>query len=416
MSRRLQGIRRFCGFLLALAVLAGAAAGIYRIRQAEAGITLPIAPVRKGDFLVIIRCRGELRALRSVQIVAPIVPNLRIVWTADPGGPVKVGDPVIRFDSSSARQQLLEKQATLKQAQATLDQAVAQERITGEQDEHDLADARYDVERATLEASKTEIVSRLQGEESRIDLGVSQQKLKAQEAATQFHLTSSRAKIASLTRLRDQAQADVALTESRLSQMEIRAPVSGIVVFAPNYSQGWMNAKPFQVGDQAWPGGLLGEIPDLSTLDMQAKVEEIDRGRIVAGQEVIVRVDSLPELQLHATIGQISPLTEQSNEFPVTRSFVAYARMQHPDPRLRPGMNGGMDIVIRRIAGALSIPARAVFTRAGRPVVYLAEHGRYRPVSIQIEARNPDEVAISGVPAGATVALADPEKQEQHQL
>ena len=29
-------------------------------------------------------------------------------------------------------------------------------------------------------------------------------------------------------------------------------------------------------------------------------------------------------------------------------------------------------------------------------------------------ARNPDEVAVSGIPAGATVALADPEKKDAH--
>ena len=63
---------------------------------------------------------------------------------------------------------------------------------------------------------------------------------------------------------------------------------------------------------------VLAEMPDLSTLLMDAKVEEIDRGRISANQEVKVRVDSLPELTLKATIRQISLLAEASNEFPLT--------------------------------------------------------------------------------------------------
>ena len=89
-----------------------------------------------------------------------------------PEGQSKPGDPVIRFDPSSARQQLDEKNAALHQAQATLDQAVAQARITAEQDKLDLATARYDVERAKLEASKQAIVSVIQGEESKIDLAI----------------------------------------------------------------------------------------------------------------------------------------------------------------------------------------------------------------------------------------------------
>jgi len=35
------------------------------------------------------------------------------------------------------------------------------------------------------------------------------------------------------------------------------------------------------------------------------------------------------------------------------------------------------------------------------------------PVEVKVQARNPDEVAITGVPAGANVALVDPEKKDQ---
>src|SRR5437899_9846431 len=147
------------------------------LRRAQAASDLPVAPARKGEFLVIVRCRGELKARRSVQLTAPVnVPNLQIVWMATSGAPVTSGDTVIRFDPSSARQQLQEKEAGLRQAQATLDQALAQQRITIEQDKLDLAAARYELERARLEVSKAEIVSALQGEQSRIDLGLSEQK------------------------------------------------------------------------------------------------------------------------------------------------------------------------------------------------------------------------------------------------
>jgi multidrug efflux pump subunit AcrA (membrane-fusion protein) len=201
--------------------------------------------------------------------------------------------------------------------------------------------------------------------------------------------------------------------KSRIAEMEIKAPLTGFIVFQPNYSQGWMNAKPFKVGDNVWPGGALAEMPDLETLQMDATVEETDRGRISIGQDVRVRVDALPELTMAGKVSQISLLAEQSFEFPPTRSFRAYAAIPHPDTRLRPGMNAGMDIVINRIPGAISIPSKALFTRAGKPVVFLAESNRYRPVQVQVLARNPDEVAIAGVPAGAMIALADPDKKEK---
>jgi hypothetical protein len=66
-----------------------------------------------------------------------------------------------------------------------------------------------------------------------------------------------------------------------------------------------------------------------------------------------------------------------------------------------------MDIVVNKIPNATSIPARAIFTKAGNPIVYVGRGGTYRATPVKVEARNPDEVAISGVPAGATVALMD---------
>jgi len=307
----------------------------------------------------------------------------------------------------SEQRQLHENEAALQQAQATLDQAVADARITAEQDQRDLSTSKYDVEKAKMEVSKAEIVSKLEGEESRIDLGLAEQKLVVQEATVNLHGTSYKARIASLTRQRDQAQAQVDLTKQRLSQMELKAPLSGVVMYMQNYSQGWMNAKPFQVGDQVWPGGVVAEIPDLSTLEMEGKVEEIDRGRIAVGQETRVRIDSLPELTMPADLIAISPLTEQGFEWPRTSTFRAFGHIRQPDPRLRPAMNGNMDIVVSRIPNAISIPAKSVFTRSGKPIVYLADKGAYRAVEVELLARNPDEVAVKGIQAGAMVTLVD---------
>ena len=59
-----------------------------------------------------------------------------------------------------------------------------------------------------------------------------------QEATVALHATSDQAKIASLTRLRDQAQAEVELTKRRIAQMEIKAPIAGIPVLRPQLQPG----------------------------------------------------------------------------------------------------------------------------------------------------------------------------------
>jgi multidrug efflux pump subunit AcrA (membrane-fusion protein) len=131
---------------------------------------------------------------------------------------------------------------------------------------------------------------------------------------------------------------------------------------------------------------------------------------MAVGNDVRIRVDALPELSIEAKITSISPLTELGVEWPPTRSFRAYASLQKSDQQLRPGMNGSMDIIINRIPNAISIPAKSVFTSSGKPIVYRADHGSYTPVQVALLARNPDEVAVSGIAAGDFVALAEPEK------
>ncbi|MBI4874730.1 MAG: efflux RND transporter periplasmic adaptor subunit [Acidobacteria bacterium] len=400
---------------LALAAFGGVMG--WRARAARAEGTLATAEARKGEFLVLIRCRGELKARRSVQVSAPVnVPELRIVWLAPSGSPVREADPVVRFDPSSARQQLAEKEAALKQAQAALDQATAEAGIVAEQDRRSLAEARYQVERARLEVSLTEIVSALKAAESKIDLSVAERRLSAQAANAKLGEVSSAARIASLKRQRDKARDEVELTKERLSKMELKAPLSGIMIYLPNYSQGWMNAKPFKVGDQVWPGAPLGEIPDLATLEMEGRIEEIDRGRIAVGQQVRVRVDSLPEKNFPARLGQLSPMTLMGFEWPPTRTFRGLAALEQPDARLRPGMNGSMDVVVSRIPNAVSIPAKALFTLRGKPVVYLARPGRYETREVKVLARNPDEVAVEGIPEKSKVTLVEPETRERSRI
>src|SRR5581483_6632824 len=242
-----------------------------------------------------------------------------------------------------------------------------------------------------------------------IDLGLAEEKLRVEETTVTLHKKSDEAKVASLTRLRDQEQAEIDLTNRQLAKMEVRSPLRGIITYASNESQGWMNAQPFKVGDHAWPGGLIGEIPDLATLEMESRVDEMDRGKIAAGSAVLIHIDAYPETTFAAHLVSISPLTEQSfNDWPPTRSFKAYAQFDKPDPRLRPGMNAGADFVITRIPDAISIPAKALFTRNGKPIVYVRTPAGYRPREVTVTARNPDEVAISGIDAGTTVTLAVP--------
>lgn len=414
MSRRRRWVRAL-RVVIVLLVIAGSGFAILHYRRNREAAELPVATAKKGDFLVLVRCRGELTARRSEQLTAPLdVPDLQIIWAVPQGSEVKQGQAVVRFDPSKTQQELKEKNAALEQAQASLDQALAQAKITEDQDRLDLATARFNAEKARLEASKSAIVSVIQGEESAIDLSVAEGKLKVQQAAMDMHGKSNEAKVSTLERARDTAKRQLELTQRHLDLMELKSPLDGVINYMPNYSQGWLNAQQFKVGDHAVPGGVLAEIPDLNTLEMESKVEEVDRGRVVVGGSVLVRVDAFPEKVLTAKLVSITPLTEQNfAEWPPTRSFRAFARIDKPDARMRPGMNAGADVIESKIPNAISIPSKALFTIAGKPAVYVKNNGQYAPMTVKVIARNPDEVAVSGIGAGTQVTLAEPQVEKK---
>jgi HlyD family secretion protein len=406
-----KSVRRWLTVLILAVLAAGGMVAWTRMRKVQAATNLPTAKARKGEFLVIVRCRGELQAEKSVQIGAPVrVQDLQIVWLAPVSSNVSAGDVVIRFDPSTAKQAVHEHTASLRQAQANLDQQVAQARITAEGDHLDLAKAEYEVEKARLAAAQQSILSDIQGEENKIDVHVAEQKLNAAKATVELHKKSDEAKLASLTRLRDQEQNELEIANRQVVLMEVKTPSGGLITYISNTSQGWMNAQPYKVGDHAFPGAVIAEVPDLRTIRVEAKVEEVDRGLIAIGNGGLVHIDALPEKTFTGKVAAISPLTEQNFEWPPSRSFKAYLALEGTAPQLRPGMNSSADIIVARIPEAISIPAKGLFTDKGRPIVYVQTKEGYERRVVSVEARNPDDVAVKGIDAGSQVTLVEPEK------
>ena len=399
------------GLILLFLLLVTAASGAWaylRLSRGAAVSTLPTAVSRKGEFLVFVSARGELMAERSALVTAPLnVPNLQLIWTATPGAPVKKGDVILKFDVSGAKRQLQEKEAALKQAEAGLEQAISNASIAEEQDKLEVASLAHAVKRAEIEVSKQEIVSKLQAEQSRIDLDLARSKLRVQQAALAFNRASAASKVAAMRAVADKSRAEVALSTARISRLEVAAPSDGILSFLMNYSQGWMNAKPFKVGDNVWPGSSVAEIPDLHSMRFKGKLEEIERARVVTKQAARIHLDPFPETPFPGAVTSITPLTEQNFEWPPSRSFRVYTSFDTIDPRLRPGMNGRADVVVDRIPAAISIPSKAVFSRDGKPFVLLVTAEGNRPVPVEVLARNPDEVAVRGLEEGVRVALID---------
>ncbi len=390
-------------------------AGIFAVdRIARPASVIPTVEVRKGEFTGFLVLRGEMEAARSSVIAAPYgAGDLEIVKLAKNGAQVKKGEVVVQFDTTKLEQDLAQNRSALKAAEAAIEQSVAQARMKEEQDKTDVMKARYDVESARLDASKEEILSKIDGQEARLKLADAEQTLAQKEAQLKADRAGSAADLESKKQARDKALYEVNRTERNIAVLTLRAPSDGLITLMTNWRAGGMfgNGSEFKEGDRAWPGAAIAELPDLSTLEVSARVDEIDRGRVKVGDPTTVRVDALPDRTFNAQIRTISPLasTDFSAGWPFPRNFKSTLNLEQTDPRLRPGMSANLRVNVEHVPNSIVIPPDAAFLRAGRLVAYVRHGSRFEERPIEVARRSESQLQVTkGLEPGEIVATRDP--------
>jgi multidrug efflux pump subunit AcrA (membrane-fusion protein) len=369
-----------------------------------------------------VKVRGEVKARRSVTLTVPFIRggggDPQILKLAKTGTVVKKGEVVVEFDTAKLKQTLAETRSALKEAEAEIEETRAQGRLTEEQDLTDLAKARYDVERARLEASKQEILSKIEGEKDKLALANAEQHLREAEQKLRSDRAQGAAQVAGKEQTRDKARFDVQVAEQDIAALTLRAPVDGMVTVLPNFRAGrWTveSSPPFKEGDRAWLGAGIVELPDLSTLRVNGRIEEADRGRLKLGQPATARIDAVPDKEFSARVVEISPLAKVDfSAWPFPRNFDLAVELEQTDPRVRPGMSATLRVVVDRLPGCVLVPAEATFQKLGRTVAYALHGARFQERVIEVARRNETQVAVArGLNPGERVALRDPTMEKQ---
>ena len=241
---------------------------------------LPTALVTKGPFVDTLEIRGEIRPVKSIVLSSPMQSGeLQILKLAKNGTMVKPGDVVVQFDPSTLQRTIQEKQSELKQADAEIEQAQAQTRIAKEQNATAAMKTGYDIERAKLDVSKGDTVSRLDNEQAKLAVVDAQQRERELQVKIKSDQTGAEADVSAKRRKREKALFDLRRAEQGLQNLQLRAPSAGMVNILPNFRSGSMfgGQQEFQEGDRAWPGAAILELPDLSSVHLAARLDESDR-------------------------------------------------------------------------------------------------------------------------------------------
>ena len=398
---------------LGVALLSGFA--VARLDHVSGGKpVIPTFDVKREDFIDSVEFHGDVKAMKSVSISAPAnVGDMQILKLAANGAQVKKGDMVVEFDKSKTEQEMKQFRSVLKSAQADIEQSRAQAHLLEEQDLTAISKAKYDVEVARLDASKQEIVSKIEGGEANLKLTDAEQKQKEMEAKLKADRSANKAAVDAKIAASRKANYDLERAEHALSTMTLVAPSSGIINLITTWHNGGVSA--FKPGEQVWSGAPIAELPDATTLRVSARVDESERGRLAIHEPATVQLDAISDQQFTGTLEQIGTIatTDFTAGWPIPRNFDLRIALDQNDPRLRPGMTAQITVIIDRVPNAIAIPAQASFQKSGQTVVYLAHGSKYEERAIEVGRRSRDRILVtSGLQAGERIALQDPSAKE----
>ncbi len=409
-----SGRRKAMAVWILIAMAGGAGAYAAYRYTGTTTVEVPVAKVRKAEFIISVKTRGEVKSTKSVVIAAPQVPDPRIVTLADTGKMIRRGDVVVEFDAAQLEQSYLGYATSVRTVDSEIVSTKASHKIVDELDGINLMTAGYNLQRSKLEASKAEIVSEIEGAKNRIDVGTSEGQLGQVKTTIGAHKVTQGADLEQLKQKKDKTVRDADRAKGYLEKMVLRAPIDGILNILPNTrASGSFGSSmpPFKEGDRAWTGALIAEIPDLSEMRVDLKLEEVDRGKIQLGQKLRIKVDAIPEKEFFADLDWISPIAALNYRGMgmTEKTFPARATLKNLDQRLRPGMSASVEIIIESAPDRILIPIKASFLQGGKPAVYVQKGVNFEVRMIEVGKRNENDLVVTkGLNSGETVALENP--------
>lgn len=379
------------------------------VNRAKSG-TANLETVRRGDLTLEAPIIGALGSSRSVDITAPISNDphfFKIARMTPEGARVEAGQMVMELDTQEINQKLREYQAELgkneeelKKRRLEYDVQVRDLHVALEEAKVKLETTRHKLQAdPELQSARERKQFQIEFEQADQENKLLAQKLKSIEQMSKAELSVFENNIAKI-KLR------VEQTEERQKACVVKAPIAGTLIY--KVLAGNVKRK---VGEQTCHHEVILQIPDLSTLRLEAMVEEAYAGRVQPGQTVQIKIDALPDEKLTGkvvSVGSVLWMRRWDNPVKVVDAIIELdQKIVQSVGRLSPGMTATGQIEVERIPNALLAPMKAMQEKGGQVFVKVpGNDGRGEDRAIRVGRRNQQFVEVlEGLREGEKVIL-----------
>lgn len=270
---------------------------------------------------------------------------LRVV--AREGQKVKAGDILVLLEPEELRASLAEAQASLRQAEARLDELMAGFR----REEIDQAKANWLATRTQYENAERfrqrmkdlverQLIAHQEYDDAQAKAEEAEQKMKSAREQYDLFLAGSRQEEIAQGRARvEMARARVELLKTQLNETVVKSPVDAVV-----------EVLDLEPGDLVAANKPVATLLRTGSLWVRAYLPEDRLGHVQPTQQVKIRVDSFPQRNFSGTVRRIhrqaefTPRNVQTREERVLQVFQTEVVIEDPDQLLRPGMSADVFI------------------------------------------------------------------------
>ncbi len=343
------------------------------------------------------------------------------------GDSVNAGDILFETDSSDAKLQLEQAQASLSSAQAGLSSAQAgldsakanyesnvggtlENQLQQLQSSVDNLQIQYNDALTSLEQTKELYEMGGTSKQSLDDQQSNVDKLKVQLDTAKKQLDLNKNKIAEETKKSSQAnvnqsQANVKQSQASVAQSQVsvesaqkavddtkvKAEISGVVTEL-NITQG-SNAT-------AQTAALT--ISDISKVKVSFSVSEDVINRIAVGSKAYVTVSAVSDTPFETTISSLSPAADSQ-----TKLYTVEAYIDNANGQLKPGMFATVKLVVDTKENTISVPLNTVIEKDSEKYVFTVDsNNTAHKTDVKTGLKNDESIEItSGVNMGDVVVI-----------
>jgi multidrug efflux pump subunit AcrA (membrane-fusion protein) len=324
---------------------------------------------------------------------------------ANIGGIVKKGQILAELEKADLEAQVNQRAAECRMAEAKL-AAVKSLRPK------EIEKARTDVDQwqATVELNRKDLVRQeallkqdvtpqQARDRAKEQLAVSEARLASAEKVFDLAKTGYEEDLRQAAAEVERAKAALADATVQLSYATITAPIDGVI--------GLVSTQAGETVAAGLNAPTFVTIMDLSRLQVDTFVDEVDIGKVTLGQKAIFTVDSFPGREFKGKVLAIYPKALiQGN---VVNYDVVVQINDKYDGLLRPEMTASVTILLDARQNVLTVPVSALKRERGKSVVYVMANGQPQAKEVKVGWKNSQWVEIlSGLEEGQTVLLDVP--------